>query len=66
MENHYIALNENHISQKLLALKEYKEEVFEFPHMRSIKYITNLLENTGAEVSKEFAEKFYIELSISE
>ena len=48
------------ISKKLKAIREYKEEIREEPHSRSISGIENLAKYRGNQIGVQFAEAFKI------
>ncbi len=49
---------EKTLNKKLEAMRAYKGEIREFPHPRSIEYLTALAQKRGAEVGKRAAEAF--------
>ena len=58
--NHYVSLNDDFMSKKLLALSQYDGEIKESPHARSFETIFANLIKRGGEVGQEAAEAFYL------
>lgn len=56
--NVYFKLSDKDVSKKLSALKVYDAEMREYPHTRSYKNITSLINVWGSEVGTQYAEKF--------
>ena len=51
---------ENYMNTKIDLIKQYKSELLEFPHPRSIKYIQSLANVRGVEAGVLYAEGFHI------
>jgi len=56
--NVYFKLSDKDVSKKLSALKVYDGEMREYPHTRSYKNVTSLINVWGSEVGTQYAEKF--------
>ena len=54
------------IDMKIEALKEYRSELREYPHPRSLEYVKSLARLNGAKVGLAFAECFEVVRSIRE
>lgn len=50
----------NYMDKKLEALKIYKNEIREYPHLRSLKVIKITAQKWGAAVGKKFVEPFVL------
>ncbi len=50
----------NHLSKKILALKEYKDELVKWPHPRSLKGVKSLASWRGATAGYKAAEGFIL------
>jgi len=61
--NIYINI-ENEIEDKIKAFQEYKSEIREHPHSRSIEGIEVLAKYRGLQCNKKYAEAFYLVRSI--
>ena len=57
--NYYVDISSQK-EKKLAALKEYKSEMREWPHSRSIESIENLIKLRGSQVGLEAAEAFML------
>jgi len=57
--NIYINIT-NNIEHKKKCLKIYKNEMMQYPNIRTIKSILNLNAHRGAEISKKYAESFIL------
>lgn len=62
--NWYIELTKNQLQKKILALGEYKSEMRNFPHARSIENIKLLARWRGANVGVNYAESFVLARNI--
>lgn len=62
--NWYIGLTKDQFEKKILALKEYKSEMRDFPHARSIENIELLAKWRGANVGMSYAESFVLARNI--
>lgn len=58
--NHYVALEESFLQQKMEALRCYERESRPFPHPRSIEGVMACARKRGTEVNTEAAEAFFI------
>ncbi len=56
--NLYVRLTEKQLKNKCLAMKEYKTELRDYPHPRSIKSIKNYSKSRGNEAGYNYAEAF--------
>lgn len=54
----YFVLSENHIKQKIEAMKCYKSELRTYPHPRSLEGIEYLARLRGMQIGVEYAEAF--------
>ncbi len=59
MPNVYVDISKE-IDKKIQAIEEYKEELREWPHSRSIEGVKTLAKFRGLESGKKYAEGFYL------
>lgn len=48
------------IKTKIKAMAEYKSELREYPHLRSLQYIRELAKHNGNKIGLEYSENFYL------
>ena len=51
-------LDEYNVCAKIKAMEQYQTELRDYPHVRSVSKLENLLETRGGEVNADFAEAF--------
>lgn len=56
--NMYVQLEEKNIEQKCSAMQEYKTELRDYPHPRSVEAILNNSKQRGNEIGYYYAESF--------
>lgn len=55
---YYVPLTEEDMRIKLAAMKEYKSELREYPHPRSLEVLETLAKLRGSEIGCQFSEAF--------
>ena len=62
--NYFVNI-ENHISKKINAMKQYKTELNEWPHTRSLEFLEILAKYRGSISGMKYVEAFFVERIIN-